>query len=187
MNNHKQNKGYILTGVAVHCKINTSLSVNCQEVWNKNILQWITLCKMKHLTKRIWKLECRSWPVFVCQLEAVQQKLDSQETDIFFFDRLTGSWQSGTDHFTETEIQNTTKPPWLNGHPFLPLCPNLSYFLPFICLNSLFRSPWMAMREERRALAVYSEAQLSIHMEIPLYKWQLFLFLFFLLLLSLLL
>ena len=39
---------------------------------------------MKHLTKRIWKLECRSWPVFVCQLEAVQQKLDSQETDIFF-------------------------------------------------------------------------------------------------------
>ena len=134
MNNHKQNKGYILTGVAVHCKINASLSVNCQEVWNKNILQWITLCKMKHLTKRIWKLECRSWPVFVCQLEAVQQKLDSQETDIFFFDRLTGSWQSGTDHFTETEIQNRTKPPWLNGHPFLPLCPNLSYFLPFIII-----------------------------------------------------
>ena len=139
MNNHKQNKGYILTGVAVHCKINTSLSVNCQEVWNKDILQWITLCKMKHLTKIIWKLECRSWPVFVCQLEAVQQKLDSQETDIFF---LT-DWQAAdnqeliislTNHFTETEIQNTTKPPWLNGHPFLPLCPNLSYFLPFIII-----------------------------------------------------
>ena len=39
-----------------------------------------------------------------------------------------------TNHFTETEIQNTTKPPWLNGHPFLPLCPNLSYFLPFIII-----------------------------------------------------
>lgn len=57
----------------------------------------------------------------------------------FFFDRLTGSWQSGTDHFTDQSFHwnrnsNTTKPPWLNGHPFLPLCPNLSYVLPFIII-----------------------------------------------------
>ena len=102
--------------------------MNCQEVWNKNILQWITLCKMKHLTKRIWKLECRSWPVFVCQLEAVQQKLDSQETDIFFFDRLTGSWQSGTDHFTDQSFHwnrnskhnKTSMVEWSSFSPSLP-------------------------------------------------------------------
>lgn len=114
--------------------MNTSLSVSSKEVWNKNILQWIILCKMKGLTKRIWKLECCSWPVFVCQLEAVQQKLDSQETDNLFFDKLTSSLPIRNFHFTETEIQNTIKPPWSNGHPFPPLWPNLSSFLPFIIL-----------------------------------------------------
>ena len=52
----------------------------------------------------------------------------------FFFDRLTSSWPSRNFHFIETEIQNTIKPPWSNGHPFLPLCPNLSSFLPFIII-----------------------------------------------------
>ena len=163
MNNHKQNKGYILTGVAVHCKINTSLSVNCQEVWNKNILQWITLCKMKHLTKRIWKLECRSWPVFVCQLEAVQQKLDSQETDIFFFDRLTGSWQSGTDHFTDQSFHwnrnskhnKTSMVEWSSFSPSLPQSLLLFTIYNYLCWIFLFFClPCNAQRKNRWAFTV---------------------------------
>ena len=61
----------------------------------------------------------RDWHFFLTDWQAA----DNQELII-----------SLTNHFTETEIQNTTKPPWLNGHPFLPLCPNLSYFLPFIII-----------------------------------------------------
>ena len=126
--------------------------MNSKEVWNKNILQWIILCKMRRLTKGIWKLECRFWPTFVCQLEAVQQKLDSQETDIFFgqIDKQLTNQELSFHQNRNSQHNKTSMVEWSSFSPSLPQSLLLFTIYNYLCWIFLFfRLPCNALRKKR--------------------------------------
>ena len=95
----------------------------------------------------------------------------------FFWTDWQAADQSGNFHFTETEIQNTIKLPWSNGHPFPPLCPNLSSFLPFIIICAEYFCFSLAMQcSEETEMTVHGLASLGIsnthgRVEMPKADW----------------